>query len=326
MGWDPVPWFVEGGAVHSANIARKLAYAALGGQEGIIGATDLEVRETAVPGTNIRVYPGLAGVLNRAAGTQKEMYLASMISEDLKGIAATTASGPRSDMIVARIENPWLTGETWPDPSDVTVGPYVTTAVLTNVGSTATVVPTGLGYSAIPLARIDLPASTATVIQSYIHDLRQMAPVLRIPEKIMMQAGVQHTLFSTTLGVWPNTLNIPVKIPIWATKATINGIIAGVRMPPGSARGDIRGGLGTLRSQTNIFDVSNTSSGDDRTTLVFGGPIAIPLSMRGTTANVIAEARTYTHIPGDITTDLVAEAYTTCTVEVEFSAEPASNL
>jgi hypothetical protein len=324
MAWDPTPWFVEGGAQHSANIARKFAFAAVGGQEGIVGSGDLEVRELAVPSTKVRVFPGLAAILNRAVGLKNEMYMASLITEDLADIAASTASGPRSDMIIARIENPFPTGEPWPDPTDPTVGPYVKTVVLSNVGNTAKVVPPGLGYTAIPLARIDLPASTGTIIQSYITDLRPMAPVLRRAEKIMMQAGVQHTLFSTTVTAWPNTLNIPVKIPSWATKATINGLIAGVRLPPGNARGDIRGGLGTLRTQVNIYDDSNSSSGDDRTSVVFGGGLDIPASMRGTTANIIAEARKYT--AGDITTSLVAEAYTTCTVEVEFSAEPASNL
>lgn len=323
MTWDPVPWFVEGGAQHSANIARKFAYAALGGQEGIIAATDLEVRELAVPGTKIRAYPGLGAILNRATGIKNEMYMGSLIAEDQVDIAATSASGPRSDMIVARVENPYPTGEPWSDPVDPTVGPYIRTAVISNVGGSAIVVPPGLGYSAIALARIDMPASTATVIQSYIKDLRQMATALRSAQQIVLQQAAQHTLGSTALIIWPYSLNIPVKIPAWATKASMIGTIAGCRMPAGTARGDIRGGLGTLRTGTTIIDITNASATEDRATVHFGGTMDIPASMRGTTANVISEARAYTV---GVTTSLIAEDFTTCTVALEFSAAPASNV
>jgi hypothetical protein len=315
---------VEGGAQHSASLARKFAFAALGGQEGIIGSADLEVRALAVPGPQIRAYPGLAGILNRAAGYKNELYLASLVTEDVVNIAATSAAGPRSDMIIARIENPYPTGEPWPDPTDPKVGPYVRTAVLSNVPNTAVTIPaTYAGQSAIPLARIDMPTSTATVAQSYITDLRFMAPVLRSSQRTMLQVGAGDTLFEDVYTIWPFALNLPTKIPAWATKASINIAITGSRMPVGSARGDIRAGLGTLKTQTNVFDLSNTSSGEDRDDVHCGGSVSIPASMRGTTANVYAEARTYA---SGVTTHLIAETFTTCTVEVDFIAEPASNV
>lgn len=322
--WDSVPWLVEGGAQHSANIARKFAYAAVGGQDGIIGSGDLEVRETAVPGTNIRVYPGLATLLNRASGISKEMYLASLISEDVKGIAATTAGGPRSDMIIARVENPWLAGEPWPDPADPTVGPYVKTIVVPGVSNTATTVPAGNGNAVIPLARIDLPPSTGTIIQSYITDLRYMAPVLRSSKRFMLQVGAGDTLGETVLTLWPFALTLPVRIPIWATNASINAVIAGVALPPGDARGDIRCSLGTTqKTATNVIDLNNGSAFNNNVDIHCGGNVAVPAAMRGTTVNVFAEARSY--ITG-VTTHLVAGEFTTCTLEIEFSAEPSTNV
>lgn len=323
MGWDPVPWFIEGGAQHSANIARKLAYAALGGQEGIIGATDLEVRATAVPGTNIRVYPGAGGIRNRASGIRDEMYLGTNLTEDLVAITATSASGPRSDMIIARVENPYPTGEPWPDPTNPVVGPYIRTAVISNVGSGALVIPPAFaGYSAIPLARIDMPASTATVAQSYITDLRFMAPVQREHRQFVIQQAGTDTASETVFTLWPYALNQPVKVPLWATKASIHAVVAGARFGPGNVRGDIRSGLDTLKTQINVYDVSATTA--DRTDVHSGGNIDIPAALRGTTVNVYVEARKYTAV--DINTSLVSDQFTTCILDIEFSAAPASNV
>lgn len=323
MAWDSAPWFIEQPAEHSASLARKLAFAALGGQEGIIGSKDLEVRELAVPSTSIRVYPGVGGILNRAPGARDEMYLGSNFSQDIVPISATTGSGPRSDMIVARVENPYG-GEVWPEPVDPTVGPYIKTAVLPNVGSSAVVVPPGLGYSAIPLARIDLPASTGTIVQAYITDLRSMAPVLRVSRRIMLQVGAGDTLGETVLTLWPFALTIPFKIPLWATNASINAVIAGAVLPPGAAKGDIRCSLGTTqKTQTNVIDLSNTSPYNDNVDIHCGGGVTIPAAMRGTTQSIFAEARSY--VTG-VTTHLIANEFTTCTLEVEFSAEPSTNL
>jgi hypothetical protein len=330
VGWDSVPWFVEGGAQHSANIARKLAYAAVGGQQGIIGATDLEVRELAVPGTSIRVYPGLCSIRNKTSGALNEMYLGSMISQDVVAIAATGGGGARSDMICARVENPFPSGEPWPDPADLLNGPYVKTVVISNVGNTAVVPPGGSGNALIPLARIDIPASTATIIQSYIHDLRKMAPVLQDSQRIMLAVPGQHTLAITTNAYipWPNPpmtgTNIKVDIPEWATKCIINGFIAVVHMGPGNAMGDVRAGLGALRTGAMRFDYATPTGQVDRANLIFGGSLDIPAAMRGTTVDFVTEARSFTAAAG-ATAAAIAEVYSTVSAQVEFQAVPASN-
>lgn len=331
MGWDPVPWFVEGGAQHSANVARALAFAATGGQQGIVGGTDLEVRELAVPGTSIRVFPGTAAIRNKTSGAVNEMYMGRMLSAENVAITATGGGGARSDMICARVENPWPASEPWPDPVSVPNGPYIKTVVLSNVGNTAVVPPGGNGNALIPLARIDIPASTGTIIQSYIKDLRKMANVLRESQRIMLPCPGQHTLPTSqnTYIIWPNPpMSGPtIDIPDWATQCFINGLVSVVQVPAGgNARGDLRAGLGSLRTAATMYDYDTTGiTGQDRQNLVFGGALDIPAAMRGTTQPLVSEARGYTVASGN-TIPIYAELYSTVSVQVEFQAKPASNV
>lgn len=331
MGADPVAWMIDGGAaLHSASLGRKFAYAALGGNDGVIGATDCEVRELAVPGTKVRVYPGIVAIRNRANNVLNETYLGSVFSETQIDIAATTASGPRSDMICARVENPYIDGEPWPDPSDPTTGPYFKLVVISNVGNTATVPPAGAGNAVLPLSRIDLPASTATVIQSYCKDLRYMANVLQSTDARVLAVPGQHTLPTSqnTYITWPNPPmgSQTVRVPSWATKAVIRGVVAVVQIPNGgNARGDIRAGIGTQRTGAIQWDYDTTgTTSPDRQNLVFGGEIDIPASYRGTTQSLLTEARGYTVASGN-TVPIYAEVYSTVSIDVTFKAVPASN-
>lgn len=330
MGWDPVPWMVENGALHSASLARKFAYAAVGGNEGIVGPMDLEVRQLAVAGTKIRVYPGLAAIKNRASGALNEMYLGSMLTEEEVDIVATGGGGPRSDMICARVENPWLSGEPWADPPSVPNGPYIKTVVISNVGSSAVVPPPGNGNALIPLARIDLPASTATVIQSYITDLRFMANSLEESQLLIVPVPGQHSLLTSqnTYITWPNPpMNSQtVKVPEWATRCLIDGTVAVVQMGAGgNARGDMRAVLGSQVTGAMQWDYDNSSAGADRGNLVFGGSIAVPAAYRGTTQAFKTEARGYTVASGN-TAPIYAELYSTVIARIKFQAAPASNV
>lgn len=329
MGWDTVPWMVEGGAQHSASLGRKFAFAALGGNDGIVGATDLEVRELAVPGTKIRLYPGLAAIRNRASGAVNELYLGSMVSEEQVNIAATGGGGPRSDMICARVENPWLGGEPWADPPSNADGPYIKTLVISNVSNSAVVPPGGNGNALIPLARIDIPASTATILQSYIHDLRYMANVLQQSVKLLVAVPGQHTMPTSqnTYITWPNPpMNAQtVRIPAWATKVTIDGTVAVVQTGPGNAMGDIRAGIGTLRTNAMRYDYDTPTGQADRQNLKFGGEFDIPVAYRGTTQSFVTEARSFT-VPSGATAPIFAEVYSTVIADITFEAAPASNV
>jgi hypothetical protein len=311
-------------------MARKLAFAATGGNQGIVAATDLEVRELAVPSDKIRVFPGVCAIRNKASDAKNETYIGSMLTEEEITIVATGGGGPRSDMICARVENPFPGSQPWPDPGDLLLGPYIKTVVLSNVSNTAVVPPGGNGDALIPLARIDIPASTGTIIQTYIKDLRKMSSVLRDSKRLMLPCPGQHTMPTSqnTFTRWPNppmTDSIKVDIPDWATKCFINGIVTCVNLPSGNAMGELRGGLGSLRTGAMRYDFATPVGGVDRGTIPFGGELALPAAMRGTSQILLTEARSFT--PGQgATVPIYAELYSTVSIQIEFEAAPASNL
>jgi hypothetical protein len=336
--WENVPWMVGGNVEHSVDVARLLAYAAFNGDEGIIGPRDLEVREMPVPGTQVRVYPGACAILNRAAGAKYEAYAARLPSEDVVDIAPTGSGGGRTDLIVARIENPHENGEPWPEPGagEENTYQYVRTAVISGVpDNTKTVKGLGLGYSAIPLARITLPASTGTVQQSRITDLRQMTQVRRSETMHVVAPTTERRLTSTDWVNWPPDLNMDLEVPEWATHLQVQGILGGVRFGAAGTNGGagwntfgslrVQLGLeaaGAVYSQATAYNISN-ESGQDRTTLIVGAPaIKIPAAMRGAPSSIRIEGNRNS----GSSTSLFVDQSSMCSLEVKFLQAPESNL
>ena len=332
-GWDNVPWFVEGGAEHSPNVARLLAYAAFGGREGIIGPKDLEVRANA--SSTVTIYPGACSILNRAAGTIYEAYAGRLPSADTVTIAPTGASGGRSDLIVALVKNPWLPGESWPAPSDVRVGPYIDTAVISGVsGTTRDVQAVKPGYSAITLARIDLPANTAVVTQAMITDLRALSQVRNSRELMIASPSATTSLAGSTFVDFPGTANciLTVDVPAWATHCKLRAILGGVKYgntgtnnnngwnASGEFRIQFGGASAKSYSEITAWNVSN-ESGFDRDTFMAGtGSLAIPAGDRDRSTTVRIEARrTAGNCP------LVTDQQTTISLEVEWVQKPEAN-
>lgn len=293
MAFDPVPWFVGGGAQHSPEVARTLAYAATGGAEGVVTPGDLKVTPTSVPGNKVQVADGAALILNRAAASDNQTYVARMSTADQVAIAATTSSGGRTDLIVAQIEDPWLSGEPWQDPVDPTVGPYVFTRVISNVPAGTTRLQDVSGYAgrtAVTLARVTIPASTATITASMITDLRTLARPRsqRIVAKGTMAA--QTLTISTGWQNFPQNPITNIQVPTWATHATIV-MNSTLRYLSGNAAGNLQSFLGPV----NQFDDTTLYGDQYLDTTVVGGEYrqpmmnpsdgywAIPASMRGTT-------------------------------------------
>lgn len=224
MSWDSVPWFVGGGAEHSPEVARLLAYAATGGAEGIVDPGGLKVTPLAVPGQAVSVSVGAALILNRAAGGASQTYAARLPSADTVDIVETGSSAGRSDLIVAQIEDPFMAGERWQEPSDPKVGPYVFTRVIPNVPAGTRRLQDVSGYSgrsAITLARIDIPASTGTVTAGMITDLRNLARPRQSAETYADLGATASKLTSTSKAVFPSYRPSAV-VPSWATHVRVD--------------------------------------------------------------------------------------------------------
>lgn len=225
MTWDSVPWFTGGGAVHSPEIARLVAYAATSGSEGIVSPGDLKVTAMSPPDGRVRVLSGAAIILNKAAGGTSQSYVGRNVGQDIVSIPATGTGQTASYLIMAQIKDPWLSGEPWADPADPKVGPYIFSERVAVQPGTRTV-PSGV--SGIPLARVDVPANTGTITDAMITPLRQLAQPHYWPE-FDVQPGnsdangnaVPLKLTDTGWTNWPSNL-LAVNVPTWATHAKIS--------------------------------------------------------------------------------------------------------
>jgi hypothetical protein len=321
---------VGGGAKHSTNIARLLAYAAFAGREGIITPKDLEVRALAVPGPQIRVFPGGASILNRAANIRQEAYVGRLPIEDVKDVTATGGTG-RSDLVVARVENPWIESEPWDEPVDPEVGPYIFSRIIEGVpATTKTAKQLGLPDSMIELARLDIPVSTGTIQQAHIVDLRKLCQVLREREQNIAQPTGNDTLFEASPGrTWPAAIVSPTTVPEWATRCLVHGQVAGATMAAGNFTGYARVNLGgTVASGVITGGVATQSVALDfnaattvRVDVHAGGSIAIPASMRGQSVTIQIQAW---KTGGSV--NLVSNPTTTAWLDLEYSATPETNV
>ncbi|MGI5337651.1 hypothetical protein ACQEVS_09770 [Streptomyces sp. CA-181903] len=296
MAWDSVPWFTEGGAEHSSEIARVLAFAAFSGAQGIIGGGDLRVQALGTPAAAVQVMPGAAAILNRSRGSTYEAYAARLPAADTVPIAGTGASA-RSDLIIARVENPYSYGETWPQPKDAATGPYVFTRVISGVPKTTTDVrEVRPNDSAITLARIDIPANTSAITGSMIKSLREMANprrrrVLRSLQGVWDQPDEVGNIRQPAYEMFPDGAKWMLEIPDWASSMTIMATWAQLdqrnaadsygflKVGIGGVEGQLDGGAVLLATPATRYLCQYR--GGQRYTLVSGGTLSIPRFMRG---------------------------------------------
>lgn len=324
--WDTTPWFIGGGAQHSPEVARLLAYAATGGVEGIISPGDLKVAPLDVPGSKVRVLAGAGIIRSRAAGGAQQSYIARNVSEDVVNIAATGSGSGRSDLIVASIEDPFMAGEPYANPADPKVGPYVFTRVIPNVSSTMTSAPSG--SSAIALARIDIPANTATITAGMIKDLRQVAsPRRQRFVKSWRPSAYQRsdTWTTGTWGLFPQMETL-VTCPEWATQVkmvvNVGNVIHGGEHITGGMRAEYGWNLpGNPVVFTDVSGIHYTVPPSDawsivRNTIVIAGEAALPASFRGKPHKVRIGSQVNAGARGD--GHFAVDEWTTVTVDLEF--------
>lgn len=283
MTFDPVPWFVGGGAQHSPEVARTFAYAATSGAQGVVGVGDLKVTALATPGSSVQVNPGAALIRSKAAGGSSQTYVGRNPSADTVAIAATGSGAGRSDLVVARVEDPFMAGEPWQDPTDPTVGPYIFTRIISNVpASTTSVDGLNLGFSAIALARIDIPASTATITQAMITDLRKVAlPRTEREVKVFLPGDGRVSNSAAWQQLCPFAGG-PYSVPEWASTAVVVAHASGLEQVTGNYLGDLRVNLFGQVTQNTVMDL-NWTGNPARYTFMVGGRIAVPAQYRGTT-------------------------------------------
>ena len=195
-----------------------------------------------MPGAGVRVAPGGAVIRSKAAGGAQQTYVGRNPDDDLIEIAATTSAGGRSDLIVARIADPFMPGEPFDEPDDPRVGPYIYTDIISNVAAGTTAVPSGM--SAIPLARIDIPKSTGTITAEMIKPLRKLSNPRR-ERNVRIWSPNDPAVVSPPVGqrAWFPQLRESVYCPPWATRLHLVVTISGLYVW-GNITGHVRAEFG----------------------------------------------------------------------------------
>ena len=291
MAMERVPYLVGGGFEHSAEVMRAMLAAATSGAEGVVNAGDFKVQPLSVPGTAVRVAPGNALIRNSYGGGQAQTYACRAGSQTEVPIEATGSAGGRSDLIVARIDDPTYDGGAF-DPATFEAARF---EVIRGVSSSQkNLKGLGLAYPAIPLARIDIPASTGTVTASMITNLRSIAiprthRVLYVKPLVQDDGDQELTATSEDGQYWPRVTTWRVDVPEWAQRVRIVGNIGGVllRKGGGNAWGRIWTRIGGMsdpdgfNSQETSWDLPANAVGNVREAWMFGDDHAIPAGMRG---------------------------------------------
>lgn len=312
MALTPVPIAVTG-APHTAQQWRMMVKDLARDRQGVTTGLDLKVSALPVNGAGVQVGDGsavIAGVVSPVQGS----YSAYNIGTSTVSISATGGTS-RSDMLVLRVEDPEYEGTRDPETDDI-----VFFEVISNVGSSATAVPSG--YSAIPLARIDIPASTATITDAMITDLRRVANPRR--ERILYPYYYTGSLteISGTSETWkthPNLTMATIAVPNWAATAKVVFSVSNLRLADGNIWGGFRFMLGGVEAAqwVGIDDNQGTAARRQYNEMVETIDLTTTsgAAMRGTNQSFYSRMRTRSSNAGSIGVDSV----TTFKIDVEFT-------
>ncbi|WP_152666870.1 hypothetical protein [Arthrobacter sp. YC-RL1] len=301
MALDLTPWMIGGGAVHSVEVARLLAYAATSGAEGVVEPASLAVKAQSTPNGTVAVRPGAALILNRYAGGSQQTYVLRNPSSTSVTIPATGSTGGRTDAIIAQVLDPQYEGAA---PADPVTFNYARLERIASVpGNLNSIEQLGLSYPAILLAKITIPASTGTITNAMITDLRDVAlprtrdvwrprPNVVADKETLKAAGTDGEYFPNAGG------EQTIPIPKWATRVQIRATWMGVRLEPGTNWGEIWAEFGpylrpsTRRHSTQRYTWDGSSAGGvSRQPWIVEDDVYIPADIRGTDQIFVMKAR-----------------------------------
>lgn len=307
MTFYNAPWALDGATISSA-LARRAQYAAMSGGEGIVNAADLKVSQLAVAGNGLLISAGNAVITNRYQADPNESYTIANpgVHEILSTEMPTSQPTPKSYLVLitigdpefSQVGHPWMTSDVL-DPEVAKTYSYVRPWLLEVAAGTTSFEDLGLDYPALALARVDIPATTTTITNAMITDLRTMARPRSQEVQLNGVAGAGSvTAANNVYQAFPANGSLSVKIPKWATKANVIGWISSLYLDNVDvAYGDITVtlvGQGSIPVTTYDESANGGFVGDlTRYGYNLGGSIAIPSAVRGTTQTFQIQTRSY---------------------------------
>ncbi len=289
MAWQ-IPWVISGVTEIPLDVARVMAYSATGGQEGVIGSTDLQVKQVATPTTSVTVGGGAFVCLNRYQSGTPQSYIGYNLGNITVPIVSAGAT-PRTDLVYAHIVDPGQTG------GGSTAGP-VETRVIQGVTSTVTQLNQVPGYAntaGLALARIAVPASGASITQAMITDLRALSQTKQadVVQVAAFASGSTERVVTSSWGAFPSEASWSVSVPAWATRMAVVGQVAGLEVRGTSGQpfaGAVRAKMGSQYSNTTDVNVTVTTGPRDTASTLVAGDRNVPTAERGTIQNFRLEA------------------------------------
>lgn len=313
MALTTTPFAVTNGE-HTAQQFRMMIRDLAQTNQGVTAGSHLKVSALATPGGKVQIGDGSATISGKVSPVQGS-YNAYNIGTDTVDIAPT-GSTTRSDMVILRVQDPEYEGSR--NPSNCAFF-----QVVSNVSSSATTAPSG--YSAIPLARIDIPASTATITNSMIKDIRQVANPRR--DRVLYPYYAKDPLVeisgtSETWRTFPNLTMASITVPSWAATAKVVFGAGGVKCSAGNVWGNIRFQLGGIEASEYVAIDDDQGTTARRLYVEMSEVIDLTTTagaaMRGTTQPFYSRMRTRSTNAGKIGVD----ATTTFKIDIEFSEGP----
>lgn len=300
------------GATHSAQSFRMLVRDLARGNEGITQGDDLKVSQRSTPGGGVSISDG-SGVVRGRANSFQGSYAVCNVGADTSVNITATGGTPRSDMVIIRVEDPEYEGSL--NPATDAIAYF---QVISGVSSSATAIPDG--RTGIPLARIDIPASTSTITNAMITDLRSIANPRRERTLLTQSPSGLSTNIGGTSGTFSNFSTAAgwnITVPGWATKVVMSLSVGQIRYNTGVFFGQIRATFGSSAT-VQAVNLDDNQSGTRRATVVFGDTITLPWSYFVTTQLLRLQACGLTGNAGYVGVD----ASTTLIADVEFIEAP----
>lgn len=312
MAFDGVPWAVTGSQLDTF-VMREFAGIATRFAQGIALPGDFKC--TPPGGNSLTVNVAGGGAVIRNAQAAGQSYIG--YAQSSTGVTHSATGGSvRSDLIIARVRDPDFSPWTaYSDPNQVLFGPYFEPFIVAGVPSTTTKASQVVSYSALALARVDIPininGSSNGITSGMIVDLRPMANARTAVVKTMQAATVDTlTTGDTTYRTFPSGNSLSVTVPDWATHcmASVRILSVVVNNVASDLNGRIKfdNGAGTTVTGTAIQFDYNGNAGDNFSQIA-GVPFEIfadinVTSLQGQTVTVTPQAqRTFVTNTGLIT-------------------------
>lgn len=308
-----VPWVI-GGSKHSANLFRRTLQQWRGARSGVDRPGDFKVQALSVPGPGFRVAPGGGVAQSRdTAASARESY-GPIIDSQLvvDSVPGTGSSGARRDLVILEITDPGMQSVVYPAPSSPAGwqdgSNFVRITVIPNVDSLVPVAQRPVksldqitagqyaNVTGITLAAINWPASTATITNAMIEDLRVTSTeVLSVAQMTLdLVDGDRQTLSNSTAypggQTWPAAAETAwgeIPIPADATHVLIRMTWSQFAVK-GNANGSVWVQMGgyvhpdNQKTKARAFNSAAVSNDEQRQMVVAWGELKVPKSMRGT--------------------------------------------